>query len=263
MPVIESVISWLFTPLSGASEHHIAMAVAWHGRLMVFACAILAPILVIIARFYKVTPRQDWPRVLDNPFWMVTHRRLGHMVGLIMLVGLGAVFASGELRLTWRTWHTSLGWIVIVLASAHIASSWFRGTHGGPMNPFTRQVKPPEQWRGDHYDMTRRRILFEYVHKSVGYVLLGLVIVVIACGLDAADAPRWMPLVIGLWWLLCLGTFIRLQRQGRCIDTYQAIWGLDDTLAGNRRKPIGWGIKRYTKSNDLQKASRREPTFTE
>lgn len=259
---MDAVIAWLLTPISGAAEHHIDMAVAWHGRFMVLAWAILAPILVIIARFYKVKPRQDWPRVLDNPFWMITHRRLGHWVGAIMLLGLLAILLSGGSGLPWRTLHTSLGWIVVVLSCAHIASSWYRGTHGGPMNPFTRQLKPPEQWPGDHFDMTRRRIVFEYVHKSVGYLLLGLVVVVIASGLDAADAPRWMPVAIALWWLACLGAFVRFQIEGRSIDTYQAIWGLDERLAGNRRKPIGWGVKRYKPGDALPQrfSPNREPT---
>ncbi len=41
-----------------------------------------------------------------------------------------------------------------------------------------------------------------------------------------------------------LGVFVVLQRAGRCIDTYQAIWGLDPSLPGNRRRPIGLGIVR-------------------
>ena len=36
----------------------------------------------------------------------------------------------------------------------------------------------------------------------------------------------------------------RLQRQGRCIDTYQAIWGPDPRHPGNRLKPVGWGVRR-------------------
>ena len=49
---------------------------------------------------------------------------------------------------------------------------------------------------------------------------------------------------MGIWWLAMLGVFIWLQRAGRCVDTYQAIWGLDPNLPGNRRRPIGFGISR-------------------
>src|ERR1019366_2790502 len=39
-------------------------------------------------RFYKITPSQDWPRQLDNPFWFVSHRRLGYVVGILTIVAL-------------------------------------------------------------------------------------------------------------------------------------------------------------------------------
>jgi hypothetical protein len=92
--------------------------------------------------------------------------------------------------------------------------------------------------------MTRRRIVFEYIHKAAGYLLLALTLVAIPTGLVAADAPRWMPIAMGIWWLVMLALFVWLQRAGWCMDTYQAIWGLDPDLPGNRRRPIGFGIVR-------------------
>ena len=79
--------------------------------------------------------------------------------------------------------------------------------------------------RGDHYDMTPRRILFEAVHKGAGYLVLLLALASTATGLRQADAPRWMVLLIGLWWSVLAVAFIIWQRRGRCLDTYQAIWG--------------------------------------
>ena len=46
--------------------------------------------------------------------------------------------------------------------------------------------------------------------------------------------------------MLLLMVAVRLQRAGRCIDTYQAIWGPDPCHPGNSRGVIGWGIRRYT-----------------
>ena len=93
--------------------------------------------------------------------------------------------------------------------------------------------------------MTSRRIVFEYIHKYAGYTLLILTVVAISTGLIAADSPRWMPIVMGVWWLLMLCIFLWLQYAGRCVDTYQAIWGPDPSLPGNRRRhPIGLGISR-------------------
>ena len=95
--------------------------------------------------------------------------------------------------------------------------------------------------------MTRRRIIFEYVHKGAGYLLLAMTVVALCTGLTAADARRWMPLVLGVWWLVMAGVFASLQRAGSCIDTYPAIWGLDPDLPGNRR--IGFGIVRRLLTN--------------
>ena len=67
---------------------------------------------------------------------------------------------------------------------------------------------------------------------------------VMVAGLLLADAPRWMPLALGLWWLSLLGLAWQWQKQGRCIDTYQAIWGPDARHPGNHLPPIGWGIRR-------------------
>src|SRR5665213_3284385 len=62
-------------------------------------------------------------------------------------------------------------------------------------------------------------------------------------------APVWMWLVLGLWWIVCAAGLIELQRRVGCIDTYQAIWGLDPALPGYRHRPIGIGITRFTESS--------------
>jgi hypothetical protein len=74
---IEVIVLWLLTPLSGSSEHFITTSIAWHGRLMVLGMGILTPPIIIVARFFKVTPRQNWPRELDNPFLVCDSSALG------------------------------------------------------------------------------------------------------------------------------------------------------------------------------------------
>jgi hypothetical protein len=237
---------WLLTPASGMSEHHLDASVAWHGRLMTLAWLVLVPVSVIIARFCKVTPRQDWPNALDNPFWFIWHRRIGYGAAAIMLAALAAIawFKGG--RFDWGTAHALAGWLLIAVGVAQITGALLRGTHGGPVNPFTRQTLPPEQWHGDHYSMTRRRILFEYIHKYTGYAALPVIVIAVLSGLDLADAPRWMWIGAGLLLLGFLAVFAVLQARGRCLDTYQAIWGLDPNLPGNARaRPVGFGILRY------------------
>ena len=200
-------LHWLATPISGASDHAIAMPLAWHGRLMVLAMGLLTPPLIIVARFFKVTPGQDWPRRLDNPFWFVTHRRWGHIVGVLVAVAMGFVLAERGLQLPLRNVHTATGWLVVFLVLVQLIGSWLRGSHGGPIDPFTRKPRPRELWPGDHYSMMGRRIVFEHVHKGAGYLLLVLTAFALCTGLIAADAPRWMPIVLGLWWIVMLAVF--------------------------------------------------------
>jgi hypothetical protein len=92
--------------------------------------------------------------------------------------------------------------------------------------------------------MTPHRVWFERVHKGLGWLAVLAAIGVIAMGLAIADAPRWMALALTAWWLALAGVAWRWQRQGRCIDTYQAIWGPDPSHPGSRLDPIGWGVCR-------------------
>ena len=157
------------------------------------------------------------------------------MVFGLTLVGLGLVFGGFSGTDT----HGKLGYLVLLLAFAQIALGIFRGTKGGP-TALCADGTP----RGDHYDMTRRRVLFEWVHKVGGYMVLGLAAVTILMGLWDANAPVWMWLGLALWWTSLILAFILLQKRGRALDTYQAIWGPGDEHPGNKRKPIGWGIQR-------------------
>jgi hypothetical protein len=237
---------WLLVPLSGAREHHIATQIAWHGRLMVLAWGLLSPVMIVLARYFKVTLRQDWPKYLDNPFWFLTHRRAGYWIAIVATCGLvGAVWHNQSLRPLGSA-HGAFGWSLIVLGWLQVIGSRARGTHGGPINPFTRKPRPPEEWPGDHFSMTRRRVFFEHSHKALGWLLQLAALIAILTGLYKADAPRWMGVAMTAWWLAVAIVSAVLQVQGRCIDTYQAIWGLDPQLPGYRRQPIGWGITRYT-----------------
>ena len=92
--------------------------------------------------------------------------------------------------------------------------------------------------------MTPRRILFERVHKTAGYLLILLATAAILTGLRLANAPVWMWAALTAWWSALILGFAWLQRTGRALDTYQAIWGPDPRHPGNAMKPIGCGIRR-------------------
>ena len=232
------MLDLLLAPIDPGRAHAVGQGVAWHGRLMVLAWGFLFPLGIVVARFFKVTPWQDWPRQLDNKAWWHGHRALQYAGGLAMLAALLLVLvlpagAPGGAA------HRAVGWTVAVLVLAQFLGGWLRGTKGGPTAP-----APDGSRRGDHYDMTRRRVLFELAHKTAGYALVGIASAGILSGLWLANAPVWMWLALGLWWTALIAAFAWLQRRGYALDTYQAIWGPDPRHPGNARPPIGWGIRR-------------------
>ena len=224
-------MDWLLAPVDAARAHEVGLAVAWHGRSMVLAWGLLAPLAVLIARYFKVMPGQDWPRELDNQTWWRSHWLGQSVVVLLTVIGISLVFGGGG---DWNL-HARLGYAVLVLALAQVGFGLFRGTKGGPGEV---------DIHGDHYDMTLWRVMFEWVHKLTGYALLVIAMFTVALGMWHANAPVWMWLSLSLWWLALAIAAIRLQRRGYAIDTYQAIWGPGSEHPGNRRKPIGWGIRR-------------------
>ncbi|MEO1550747.1 MAG: cytochrome b561 domain-containing protein [Pseudomonadota bacterium] len=228
-------MDWLLASIDPGRIHDVGSAVAWHGRAMTLAWAVLAPLAVLVARYFKVLPGQDWPRELDNLVWWRSHWIGQGLVVLLSLVGLALIYG----RSAPLGWHGTLGYTLLGLMAVQVAMGLFRGSKGGPTAP-----DGVGSLRGDHYDMTSWRVMFEWAHKSVGYGMLLVAVAVVVLGLWEANAPRWMWLVIVLWWMLLAVSAAYLQRQGRAVDTYQAIWGPDPIHPGNTRKPIGWGIRR-------------------
>ncbi len=229
------MMEWLLLPLSGSSQHPIEPWAYWHARCMVAGCGVLMPVGALAARYFKITPGQRWPEQLDNKAWWHAHRGLqGVGVGLVS-AGAWLVWGQGQGLSTPAQLHRWGGWALVLLGWLQLVSGLRRGSKGGPTDA---------RLRGDHYDMTPRRVRFERLHKGLGWLSVLAAAIVTALGLQVADAPRWMAVVLTAWWLLLALLAWRWQQQGRCIDTYQAIWGPDPRHPGNRVRPIGWGIRR-------------------
>jgi Eukaryotic cytochrome b561 len=232
--MLDLVLIWLSQPLDPSRAHLVDSAVTWHGRLMVVAWGFLLPLGVLIARFFKILPRQHWPDEIDNRVWWRSHLVLQYVGGLMMLAGLGSLVTGGHLRGATHV-HGLLGYAVVALGVSQFLAGWLRGSKGGPTEP---------EVRGDHYDMTPRRRVFETFHKATGYAALLLACAAILTGLWQANAPRWMGLLLIGWWLLFVAAYVLLQTRGRAIDTYQAIWGPDRIHPGNTARSGGWGMRR-------------------
>jgi len=219
--------------------HEVGQALAWHGRLMVLGWGVLAPLAVLTARFYKILPGQNWPQTLDHRGWWHLHWITQSVVIVLALGALALILAA--MRHPDAPLHRVIGYCVLILGATQYLSGFLRGSKGGPTD---------KTLRGDHFDMTRRRIAFEKLHKSLGYGVLALTMAATLSGLWATNAPLWMPLLLTAFWVALIVGFVVLQRRGQAVDTYQAIWGPDPQLPGNKIAPIGWGITRPEPKGD-------------
>lgn len=231
------ILEWLLSPMDPARPHDVGAILSWHARVMVIGWGILTPLAIMIARFFKVLPGQDWPRELDNKVWWRWHWMSQALVLVLSVVGLSLVLLSPQNSGS-AILHRVLGYAVLGLAVVQAVSGLFRGSKGGPTDR-----RPDGSLRGDHYDMTPHRLLFEAFHKSCGYIALALAVLVISTGLWEANAPRWMGLSLVFWWLGLVALFLCFQRQGRAVGTYQAIWGPGQEHPGNRMVKRGEGGK--------------------
>lgn len=233
------VFQWLLLPLDNERGHNVSSLVAWHGRLMVLAWAVLSPSAILAARYFKIMPNQNWPVVLDNPLWWRWHWKIQVLVAFLSVFALGLAIASNSARVSFVA-HSVTGYALLALMFIQILGGVLRGSKGGPTDP-----APDGTWRGDHYDMTQHRLLFERIHKTAGYVTIFLSIAVIVLGLWVANAPRWMWLVIAAWWTVLIMLTLYLQFTRGAVDTYQAIWGPSLDHPGNRMRKYGlWTFRR-------------------
>ena len=193
---------WLLSPIDPDRAHVVGVAVSWHGRSMVLAWGVLAPLAVIAARFFKILPGQDWPRTLDSQVWWRSHWMAQTLVLLLSLLGLALIFPDRNGAAGLHGW---LGYAVLAGATIQVGLGIFRGSKGGPSSP-----APDGSPRGDHYDMTLWRRMFEAIHKAVGYVVVLLALATIVLGLWAANAPVWMWASLSVWWVAVAVVFVSL-----------------------------------------------------
>lgn len=158
-----------------------------HASLVAIAWLVLLPAGVIMARYFKVTRGQDYPRVVENLFWWKWHRLRQYSGLWLALIGVYVAYhALGGWYLT--NLHTLTGLAAMAIGLLQVVSTWFRGIKGGPTQSGANPMDPAT-WRGDHYDMTRRRRIFEAWHRMMGFVAIALAFTAAALGLHWLDAP--------------------------------------------------------------------------
>lgn len=212
------MLDWLASPIDPGRAHEITTLISWHARAMVLGWGVLIPSGIVIARYLKVLPGQDWPRELDNRFWWHSHLIFQITGFCIVLIGAALAWRSaGDGGL-----HGLLGWIIVGFGALQILMGWLRGTRGDPGVP------------GDHFDMTRRRRVFEAAHKVTGYALIAVAAINILNGLWLVNAPKWMWVAILGFWSGLIAFSTIAQRRNMVVSSYHAIWGPDPHLPGNR-----------------------------
>ncbi len=206
-----------------------------HGILMSAAWLVLLPAGVLIARFFKVTRGQDWPNEVDNQFWWLCHRWLNYTgigVATFGLFWIWTVLDGVQLA----SWHGRLGLLVMMFGWLQVVSGWLRGSKGGPTD-IGANLSDPATWRGDHFDMTRRRRLFEAWHKHLGYLALCLAVPTASLGLGAVGVEGRFAILPWLALLVFIGLFLRFSWEGRWVDTHEAIWGPDKAPSAESDQP--------------------------
>ena len=197
---------------------------AWHGAMTLLAWLVLLPAGALVARFYKVLPRQDFPAVRDSRVWWRAHLLLQYGGTALAGAGLWTAWDALDGVWDWSNPHAALGLAVMGLCVMQVVSGWLRGTKGGPTG-IHADPADPATWRGDHYDMTRRRLVFESWHKRAGYLAFVLALPTIWLGAGLIGAPWWVQALPVLSVAAFLAAFVRLTRLGRRVDTWTAIWG--------------------------------------
>ncbi len=186
-----------------------------HALANLGAWGLMLPLGVLIARFYKVGRRQNWPTEVHNMTWWFWHQVLQYAgLGSFVIALLAVVYENRGLHLS--SLHGKLGLLLVVLALHQFVSAMLRGD------------------TEDHYTMNLRRLVFEFAHKTVGYAALALAPIVIVLGFDLAGTPLWLTALSLSPLALLAVLWVRNAYAKRFVPTYQAMWGVSLEHPGNR-----------------------------
>ena len=126
------MFDWLFSPIDPTRAHEVGFAISWHARLMVLSWGVLAPMAVLVARYFKIVPGQDWPRELDNQTWWRSHWMGQSIVVGLSIAGLTLVLPTDFAKMSLHNW---LGYLLMIGLLVQVMLGVFRGSKGGPTAP--------------------------------------------------------------------------------------------------------------------------------
>ncbi len=198
----------------------------YHALLMVGIWVILVPLCIITIRFGKPRPKPngitEQVKLTNLVWWWFSV----HKYGLYLAIGLsfvGLVIALVVSSGFNGSVHSMFGLATIILGCLQVIAGWLRGKHGGRYY-YTADPDDPSTWRGDHFDMTTRRRIFEAYHKTAGYFAGFFAVGAVASGLMQYPMPVLAGAVIVAVFVI-LGLCIVLEFKGLRYDGYRAAHG--------------------------------------
>ncbi len=218
------------------------IAVHWdlHAIAMVSIWLFLVPIAILTIRYGKPRPAPNGiPRGTANwsklYFWWPVHFYLLYAaVGGTLAVGGFAILLSGGIS---GTLHSFFALATMIFAVLQIVSAWYRGSHGGMRDPGADPADPAT-WRGDHFDFTTHRRLFEAWHKSFGHFTAIMALGAITTGLAQFHLPGVTLYAVSTVAIIA-GLVVLFEALGLRHDTYQSVYGNRINFPGNRKRALG------------------------
>ncbi|MEM6634617.1 MAG: cytochrome b561 domain-containing protein [Pseudomonadota bacterium] len=198
----------------------------YHAILMVGIWVFLVPVCVTIIRFFKPRPSEFGLRRkvhISHPEWWWFNVHKYGLYTAVFLSLAGVVVAMVVSKGFSGSIHATFGILTVVMGCLQVVSGMLRGTHGGK---FYNKAKPdnPDTWRGDHYDRTFRRRMFEAYHKTTGYFTLFCALGAVGSGLMQYPMPilAW---IVFIFPFALLAAWVLLEFLERRYDGYRAVHG--------------------------------------
>lgn len=198
----------------------------YHAILMFFIWMFLVPMCITVMRFHKPPPSEKGIRrdvsIWHREWWFFSVHKFGLFFAMFLAVGSTglALIVSGGFS---GSVHACFGMLTVVMGIGQIISSQFRGTRGGKYR-IGADLNDPDTWRGDQYDHTKKRRLFEAYHKTAGYFTVFCAVGALGSGL----MQFYMPVLTGLLFVFLLAglaAWITYEFKGRSYDGYRVAHG--------------------------------------
>ena len=209
----------------------------YHAMLMVFVWLFLVPLFILIIRFGKPRPTPTGLHrkvaIYHSEWWWFSSHKYGLAVAMTLSL-LGGIVALVVSKGFSGTVHAVFGILAVTLGVVQVAAGAVRGKHGGK-NYYSAKPDDPATWFGDHYNMTKRRRIFEAYHKNAGYIAGWCALAAVASGLMQYPMPWLVPVIVCLLVVVAVVAMVA-DYIGIRYDGYRAAHGTDPEAPFNKER---------------------------